>query len=76
MADGGGGSDVNAGECVKLFVGQVPKSMTEAQLLAMFREVALVEEVNIIKDKVNKASRGERILSSQIVSASDLVLVS
>ncbi|CAN6469214.1 unnamed protein product [Victoria cruziana] len=58
MADGGGGSDVNAGECVKLFVGQVPKSMTEAQLLAMFREVALVEEVNIIKDKVNKASRG------------------
>ncbi|XP_031485665.1 RNA-binding protein BRN1-like isoform X2 [Nymphaea colorata] len=58
MGDGGGGSDANAGESVKLFVGQVPKSMTEAQLLAMFREVALVDEVNIIKDKLSKASRG------------------
>ncbi|KAF3785951.1 RNA-binding protein [Nymphaea thermarum] len=58
MTDGGGGSDANEGESVKLFVGQVPKSMTEAQLLAMFREVALVDEVNIIKDKLSKASRG------------------
>ncbi|KAG1338571.1 RNA-binding protein BRN1 [Cocos nucifera] len=32
--------------------------MTEAQLLEMFREVALVDEVNIIKDKATKASRG------------------
>ncbi|KAJ0979706.1 hypothetical protein J5N97_015180 [Dioscorea zingiberensis] len=32
--------------------------MTEAQLLAMFKEVALVDEVNIIKDKATKASRG------------------
>ncbi|KAH0470805.1 hypothetical protein IEQ34_000528 [Dendrobium chrysotoxum] len=46
------------GESVKLFVGQVPKNMTEEQLLAMFKEVALIEEVNIIKDKVTKASRG------------------
>ncbi|XP_072985209.1 RNA-binding protein BRN1 isoform X1 [Typha latifolia] len=45
-------------ESVKLFVGQVPKHMTEAQLLAMFKEVALVDEVNIIKDKATKASRG------------------
>ncbi|KAG1371189.1 putative RNA-binding protein BRN1 [Cocos nucifera] len=46
------------GESVKLFVGQVPKDMTEAQLLAMFKEVALVDEVNIIKDKTTRASRG------------------
>ncbi|KAL5561583.1 hypothetical protein UlMin_031330 [Ulmus minor] len=45
-------------ESVKLFVGQVPKHMTEAQLLAMFQEFALVDEVNIIKDKVTRASRG------------------
>ncbi|XP_051118876.1 RNA-binding protein BRN1-like isoform X2 [Andrographis paniculata] len=45
-------------ERVKLFVGQVPKHMTESQILAMFEEVALVEEVNIIKDKVTRASRG------------------
>ncbi|PKA64997.1 Flowering time control protein FCA [Apostasia shenzhenica] len=57
---GGGGGGENGGgeESVKLFVGQVPKHVTEAQLLAMFKEVALVDEVNIIKDKVTKASRG------------------
>ncbi|CAN6467819.1 unnamed protein product [Victoria cruziana] len=58
MADEQDGSSRNSEESVKLFVGQVPKSMTEAQLLSMFKEVALVEEVNIIKDKVTKASRG------------------
>ncbi|XP_010240822.1 PREDICTED: RNA-binding protein BRN1-like [Nelumbo nucifera] len=47
-----------SGESVKLFVGQVPKNMTEAELLAMFKEVALVDEVNIIKDKTTRASRG------------------
>ncbi|XP_057474524.1 RNA-binding protein BRN1-like isoform X4 [Actinidia eriantha] len=45
-------------ESVKLFVGQVPKNMTESQLLAMFKEFSLVDEVNIIKDKVTRASRG------------------
>ncbi|KAI3526812.1 hypothetical protein L1887_06075 [Cichorium endivia] len=45
-------------ESVKLFVGQVPKHMTEAQLAAMFEEFALVDEVNIIKDKATRASRG------------------
>ncbi|XAR58491.1 hypothetical protein NMG60_11013899 [Bertholletia excelsa] len=45
-------------ESVKLFVGQVPKHMTEEQLLPMFQEFALVDEVNIIKDKTTRASRG------------------
>ncbi|XP_050237805.1 RNA-binding protein BRN1 [Mercurialis annua] len=45
-------------EIVKLFVGQVPKHMTEAQLLSMFKEFSLVDEVNIIKDKTTRASRG------------------
>ena len=51
---GGGGEEGS----VKLFVGQVPKHMTEAELLAMFREVAAVDEVTVIKDKVTKVSRG------------------
>ncbi|KAL6502826.1 condensin subunit [Orobanche hederae] len=46
------------GERVKLFVGQVPKHMTESQILAMFKEFALVDEVDIIKDKATRASRG------------------
>ncbi|KAL1542683.1 condensin subunit [Salvia divinorum] len=45
-------------ESVKLFVGQVPKHMTESELLAMFQEFAVVDEVNIIKDKATRASRG------------------
>jgi len=45
-------------ESVKLFVGQVPKHMTEPELLAMFKEFALVDEVNIIKDKATRVSRG------------------
>lgn len=79
MAEGGGGEKAAAGamaeeggESVKLFVGQVPKHMTEAQLLAMFKEFALVDEVNIIKDKATKASRG---LSSQIFLSLTLVFV-
>jgi len=51
---GGGGEEGS----VKLFVGQVPKHMTEAEVLAMFREVAAVDEVTVIKDKVTKVSRG------------------
>lgn len=45
-------------DSVKLFVGQVPKHMTEPQLLTMFQEFALVDEVNIIRDKTTRASRG------------------
>lgn len=46
------------GERVKLFVGQVPKQMTESQLLRMFQESIVANEVNIIKDRVTRASRG------------------
>ncbi|KAJ6723512.1 RNA BINDING PROTEIN, partial [Salix koriyanagi] len=54
----GSSSSSSNEESVKLFVGQVPKHMTEAQLMAMFKEFALVDEVNIIKDKITRASRG------------------
>lgn len=59
-AEGGGveQQEQEAVESVKLFVGQVPKHMTEAELAAMFQEVALVDEVTVIKDKATKASRG------------------
>ena len=63
MAEGSGGGERKGSsqeeeDSVKLFVGQVPKHMTEAQLLAMFQEFALVDEVNIIRDKTTRASRG------------------
>lgn len=58
MAEGEKQARKHSEESVKLFVGQVPKQMTEAQLLAMFKEFAIVDEVNIIKDKATRASRG------------------
>ncbi|CAN8247952.1 unnamed protein product [Cochlearia groenlandica] len=45
-------------ESVKVFVGQIPKQMSESQLLTLFQEFAVVDEVNIIKDKMTRASRG------------------
>ena len=53
-------------ESVKLFVGQVPKRMTEEEVLAMFKEFALVDEVNIIRDKVSRASRGTNRIQTPI----------
>ncbi|KAK4779813.1 hypothetical protein SAY87_015919 [Trapa incisa] len=45
-------------DSVKLFVGQVPKHMDEAELLALFQEFAIVDEVNVIRDKATRAPRG------------------
>ncbi|XP_071720488.1 RNA-binding protein BRN1-like isoform X2 [Rutidosis leptorrhynchoides] len=45
-------------DSVKLFVGQVPKHVTESELASLFQEFALVDQVNIIKDKATRASRG------------------
>ena len=58
MAEGEKRGGERGEESVKLFVGQVPKHMTEEELMDLFKEVALVDEVSIIKDKVTKASRG------------------
>lgn len=45
-------------ESVKLFVGQVPKQMSEPELAAMFARVALVDEVTVIRDRATRVSRG------------------
>jgi CUG-BP- and ETR3-like factor len=47
-------------DAVKLFVGQLPRQLTEQQLAAVFSEAGTVYEINIIKDKVTKQSRGKR----------------
>lgn len=52
-------------DAVKLFVGQLPKQMTEEQLAEVFSEVGTVYEINIIKDKLTKQSRGAFLRSSE-----------
>jgi hypothetical protein len=39
-------------------VGQVPKQVSEAELAALFRGVALVNEVTVIRDRATRVSRG------------------
>lgn len=50
-------------DSVKLFVGQLPKQMSEQQLAEVFAEAGTVNEINIIKDKLTKQSRGACFLS-------------
>ncbi|CAD6333981.1 unnamed protein product [Miscanthus lutarioriparius] len=57
-ASGGAGVEGRSRESVKLFVGQVPKQMSEAELAALFRGVALVDEVTVIRDRATRVSRG------------------
>lgn len=57
-ASGGDGVEGRSRESVKLFVGQVPKQMSEAELAALFRGVALVDEVTVIRDRATRVSRG------------------
>jgi hypothetical protein len=49
-------------DTVKLFVGQLPKQLTEQQLASVFSEAGTVYEINIIKDKLTKQSRGQRVI--------------
>ncbi|MCO5595546.1 hypothetical protein L7F22_049591 [Adiantum nelumboides] len=49
---------VDTADTVKLFVGQVPRHMTEEQLLPIFQEAGAVRELSVIKDKATKTSRG------------------
>ncbi|XP_047047870.1 RNA-binding protein BRN2-like [Lolium rigidum] len=43
---------------IKLFVGQVPKLMTEVEQAAMFCDVAIINEVTVIRDTATKILRG------------------
>lgn len=43
---------------IKMFVGQVPKSMDEDQLREMFEEFGRVHSINVLRDKVTGVSKG------------------
>lgn len=44
---------------IKMFVGQVPKSMDEDQLRKMFEEYGRVHSINVLRDKVTGVSKGK-----------------
>ncbi|KAH8319155.1 hypothetical protein KR067_011243 [Drosophila pandora] len=43
---------------IKMFVGQVPKSMDESQLREMFEEYGPVHSINVLRDKATGISKG------------------
>lgn len=43
---------------IKMFVGQVPKSMDEGQLREMFEEFGRVHSINVLRDKATGISKG------------------
>jgi RNA recognition motif-containing protein len=45
-------------DSIKLFVGQVPRSMGEAELRPMFEEIGEIYNLDIIRDKATAAHRG------------------
>lgn len=44
---------------IKMFVGQVPRSMDENDLRKMFEEYGRVHSINVLRDKGTGASKGE-----------------
>ncbi|XP_073990737.1 CUGBP Elav-like family member 1-B isoform X5 [Rhodnius prolixus] len=43
---------------IKMFVGQVPRSMDEVELTKMFSEFGRVHQINVLRDKVTGQSKG------------------
>lgn len=44
-----------------MFVGQVPRSMDENDLRLMFEEFGRVHQINVLRDKITGASKGEKL---------------
>lgn len=44
---------------IKMFVGQIPKSMDERQLRNLFEEFGRVQSINVLRDKLTGISKGE-----------------
>ncbi len=47
-------------DTIKMFVGQVPRSMDEGELRGMFEDFGPVYQINVLRDKVTGQSKGGR----------------
>ena len=46
------------GDAIKMFVGQIPRSMDENDLRKMFEDYGSVYQVNVLRDKLSGQSKG------------------
>jgi len=52
-------------DAIKMFVGQVPRSMDENDLTKMFEQYGSVFQLNVLRDKVSGQSKGRFICVNQ-----------
>jgi len=50
-------------DAIKMFVGQVPKHLNESELRTLFEEFGRVYQINVLRDKVTKQSKGKIVNS-------------
>lgn len=69
----GGMLDQPDPDAIKMFVGQIPRSMDEEKLRLMFEEFGKVHQINVLRDKVTSQSKGEYpgTMNLSTVSAKD-----
>jgi RNA recognition motif-containing protein len=66
--NGGRVADQPDPDAIKMFVGQIPRSMDENDLRKMFEDYGQVHQVNVLRDKISGQSKGTiaiAILSSK-----------
>ena len=56
-----GGDQSPDQDTIKMFVGQVPRSMDENDLRGMFEEFGPVYQINVLRDKITGQSKGRNV---------------
>ena len=51
-------------DTIKMFVGQVPRTMDENELRGMFEEFGPVYQINVLRDKITGQSKGKTSLKN------------
>ena len=50
-------------DTIKMFVGQVPRSMDENDLRGMFEDFGPVYQINVLRDKITGQSKGKELVN-------------
>ena len=57
------GADQPDPDAIKMFVGQIPRSMDENDLRKMFEAYGQVHQINVLRDKISGQSKGQSRIS-------------
>lgn len=54
-------------DAIKMFVGQIPRSMDENDLRKMFEDYGQVHQVNVLRDKISGQSKGKKKVTAHFI---------